>query len=67
MTVQHLVAAYLKLRGELAGAYMSPDDESSRLGHIERVSRELADVEVALESADIDDALFADLLAGRLG
>ena len=66
MTVQYLVATYLK-RGELAGAYASPDYEPSRLGHIERVSRELAKVELAPDSADIDDALFADLLAGRLG
>ena len=67
MTVQHLVSVYLKLRGELAGAYASPDYESCRLGHIDRVSKQLAEVEQSLEDAGIDDVLFEDLLAGRLG
>ena len=67
MTIPELVSAYLRLRGELAGAYSSPDYESCRLGHIDRLSRELGEVELALEEAGIDDALFECLLSGRPG
>ena len=45
MTTQQLVCIYLQLRGELASAYAAEVWKSCRLGHIERVSRELATVE----------------------
>ena len=45
----------------------APDWTSTRLlGHIDKVSRELAAIEVALEESNLDEAVFADLLAGRM-
>lgn len=67
MTNQQLVCKYLRLRGELASAYAAEPWKSCRLGHIERVSRELATVEHALEAAGVDDDLYVALVAGRLG
>ena len=67
MNADDLICLYLKNRGELAAAYAVPHWKSSRLGHIDRVSRELAVIEHALEDAGIDEAVFTDLLAGRLG
>ena len=67
MNAVDLICLHLKKRGELAAAYAVPHWKSSRLGHIDRVSRELAVIEHALEDAGIDEAVFTDLLAGRLG
>ena len=67
MTTQQLVTRYLQLRGELAAAYAAEAWRSCRLGHIERVSRELATVEDALESAELDDEFYIAMVAGRLG
>lgn len=66
MTNQQLVCTYLQLRGELASAYTADVWKSCRLGHIERVSRELATVEQALEAAGVDDELYGALVAGEL-
>ena len=49
MPVQQLVSKYLQLRGELASSYADERWRSCRLGRIDRLSRELAAVESALE------------------
>ena len=67
MTTSQLICNYLKLRGELASAYADEEWKSYRLGHIERVSRELATVERALEATGLDDELYGALALGRLG
>lgn len=67
MTTQQLVCTYLQLRGELAATYAAETWKSCRLGHIERVSRELAKVEHALEAAGVDDELYGALVSGQLG
>ena len=67
MPTQHLVRKYLRLRVELALAFAVEEWKSCRLGHIERVSRELAAVENALEAQGIDDNLYVALVAGHLG
>ena len=67
MTTQQLVCTYLQLRRELASAYAAEVWKSCRLGHIERVSRELATVEHALEAAGFDDKLYGALVSGQLG
>ena len=66
MTTPQLVCTYLQLRGELASAYASEPWKSCRLGHIERVSRELATVEHTLEAAGLDDDLYVALVSGQL-
>ena len=52
MTTQQLICTYLQLRGELAAALAAEVWETCRLGHIERVSRELAGVEHTLEAEE---------------
>jgi hypothetical protein len=66
MTTPQLICTYLQLRAELASAYAAEAWKSCRLGHIERVSRELATVEQALEAAGVDDELYGALVAGEL-
>ena len=66
MTVPQLVSKYLQLRGELASAYADEQWRCCRLGRIDRVSRELAAVESALEEQGIEDDLYAALVAGHL-
>jgi hypothetical protein len=65
MTIPQLVCTYLQLRGELASAYAAEPWKSCRLGHIERVSRELAVLEDALEAAEVDDDMYVALVAGQ--
>lgn len=67
MTKPQLVTTYLALRGELAAAFATEPWKSCRLGHIERVSRELATMENALEAEGIDDEFFGALVSGRWG
>lgn len=67
MTPQQFVCEYLQLRGELASAYADEEWKSCRLGHIERVSRELATVEDSLEAGGVDDEHYGALVSGRFG
>lgn len=67
MNSDDLICQYRKKRRELAAACATPRWKSDRLGDIDRVSRELAIIEHALEDAGIDEAMFSDLLAGCLG
>ena len=64
MPTQQLIGQYLRLRGQLASALASDDWKSCRLGHIERVSRELAPIEQALEQQCEDDDLYVALMVG---
>lgn len=66
MPTQQLVCQYLRLRGELASAFAAEEWKSCRLGHIERVSHELAAVEHALEAEGVDDDLYVALVGGQL-
>lgn len=67
MGVQDLICRYLQKRGELAAAYAAPEWRKSRLSHIDRISRELAVIEVSLEECRLDDEYFADLLPRLFG
>ena len=66
MTTRQLVCHYLRLRGELAAAYAAECWQSCRIGHIERLSRELAPVERAVfllrEAFDYDYAEIARIV-----
>ena len=66
MNTQELVYAYLQKRRELTDACAEPAWKSCRAGQLERLSRELAKVEDALEATDIDPAIFGSLIVGHL-
>lgn len=66
MNTQELVHEYLRKRRELTHAWEQPTWRSCRLGHVQRISRKLATIEEALESTDINAAVFSSLLVGTL-
>jgi len=66
MNTNELVYEYLQKRRELTEACAQPMWKSCRAGHVQRVSRELAQIEDALEATDIDAAIFSSMIVGRL-
>lgn len=66
MNTHELVDEYLQKRRELTDACAQPMWKSCRAGHVQRISRELAQIEDALEATDIDAAIFSSMIVGRL-
>jgi hypothetical protein len=66
MNTDHLVYEYIQKRRELTDACAQAKWKSCRAGHVQRISRELATIEDALEATDIDEAIFGSMILGRL-
>ena len=64
-TREQLIGKHARLRGELAAAYDEPHDSFGRNGRIERISRELAEIELALMTGPVIDAAAAEMAASR--
>lgn len=64
-THEQLIGKHARLRGELAAAYDEPRDSFGRNGRIERISRELAEIELALMTGPVIDAAAAEMAASR--
>ena len=57
--------ANTRLRSELATAHEEPPDSFGRDGRIERINRELAEIELALMTGPVIDAASAEVAASR--
>ena len=64
MSVEQLVANYLRLKQELTVAFLSEPWKSCRSGHIQRLSVELGSIEDQLQARGIRDDVFVALISG---
>lgn len=66
MSIEQLIAAYLRLRRELILAFASEPWKSCRAGHIQRLSGELGRLEDDLQRHGVADKRFVALIAGSV-
>ena len=66
VNTQKFVYEYIQKRRELTDACAQPKWKACRAGHIQRISRELAKIEDALEATDIDPVIFSSMILGCL-
>ena len=66
MNTYELVYEYIRKRRELIAAIAQAKWKSCREGHVQRISREIAKIEEALEASDIDAAILRSMILGQL-